>query len=222
MTLPCIWVRAIQGMDELKDFYKTFLHTESGKTQMNNCMGIMRKHHGKRRTPDVFLSDWISSPYNTNNVKNNWKKIPTCFTDKLVLTKIVPIGIPLNCFNNTKVFTQIGFERRLGFTTTCCPCATTCLMELHSVNYKDGVYYDFTKDFCNETEKFFYPIENETMNEQVYTKMLNKSQLSIIFKGKKKCSCSPIANANVAEFHYGYEKFVEDKESLFKIRFYGF
>jgi hypothetical protein len=107
----------------------------------------------------IKLKPTIGDTFSTAkmNLSNLHKKIKK-ETKKLT---IIPIGLNNCCHWNSEVFTSCGYEKVLGFNLTACPCGQNTCFEIHTVNKKDGQFFDFTKDFNDETEKYFYPLETK-------------------------------------------------------------
>jgi hypothetical protein len=103
---------------------------------------------------DRVADSFCTAKMNLSNLHKKIKKE----TKKLT---IIPIGLNNCCHFNSDVFTRCGYERVLGFNLTACPCGNNITFEIHSVNKKDGQFFDFTKDFNDETEKYFYPLETK-------------------------------------------------------------
>jgi len=135
--------------NKLKDCYKAFLHTERGKELIGVSVKLKREWELTKKGKDITL--------NTENVKLNVlnKKLQSRF----MKLSILPIGLNNMCHINADVFRCCGYESQVGFNLTACPCGKKMSYELHSVNKKNEKYFDFTRDFNNEKEKYFMPIK---------------------------------------------------------------
>jgi hypothetical protein len=163
-------------INEMKIIYKEYLQTEKGKKSLfHACI--------HRREALVALKNGADFN-NTARVRLNTlcKEI----TDRTKLVTITPIGLNNVCHDNADVFSErCGFERRLGWNITACRCGRRIGFELHSLNKKDGVLYDFTKDMCDETEKYFVELDTN-MRAPTY---MNNLGCPDIFYISKNCKC---------------------------------
>lgn len=90
--------------------------------------------------------------------------------------KIIPLLRERCCHNNTEELRKItGGEHVLGYNITSCHCGKHYSLELHSVLKKNEEYFDLTKDYAQEKEKWFLP---------VYTFDEDESDISITHKVK--------------------------------------
>ena len=131
-------------------FYKGFILTEEGRTRLRESINIKRQW--KEGQGDISVG--------TYGVK--LKIMNDVLRSKIQKIKITPIGLNNQCHRNSTLFTQnCGYTSQLGFNVTACPCGRKICLEIHSVNEKNGVLYDFTKDFNDETDKYFLPLKTE-------------------------------------------------------------
>jgi len=136
--------------------YKDFIFTAEGRSMLRQSINI--KKQWKEQQGDITIE--------TAGVKLNL--ISPVLRKKIKKIKITPIGLNNQCHRNAQLFNQCGYTSQLGFNITACPCGRKIGLELHSVNKKDGVFYDFTRDFNDETEKYFLPLDvKATANKYV-------------------------------------------------------
>ena len=106
---------------------------------------------------------------------------------------ITPIGLPSLCWQNsrnTAIFDE-KYKVQGGHEIMACPCGGRVNLVPHCVNYtiQNGKrkYYDFTRDYNDETYKYFLPDENLShkaeMNEDP------NERENIIEYGKIRCKC---------------------------------
>ena len=211
-----------EDVERMKKDYSVYLHeTARGKADLQASLAGARQFRIATGMPLGGGGRYkYISENTTENTKKNLHKMPKCFTEKLIHMKVEPIGLPMCCFSNTQFFEKIhNFERRLGYTPVSCLCGRTCSMELHSVSYKNGKYYDFTRDALGEKEKYFFPIGNSTMNETALMKVFGKTLGAMIYEKKKgkKCSCPKPPQADTDTYD-GYEEFVKEMEELGEVQ----
>ncbi len=145
---------------ELKNLYRNkFLSTPEGLKRLKMAVTLKKKWEETKAKSDV--------QFNTECVDVT----PLCDELKSRLTKIeiTPIGINNCCHQNTDFFcNEAPFDRRSGWNMTSCPCGKFYTFELHSVNKdRTGVLWDFTKDFNEETSKYFIEIRKRVMPDTI-------------------------------------------------------
>ena len=164
-------------INEMKEIYKNnYLHSEDGKKALFHACRLRKEALDALKNGCDFN--------NTARVKMNLlgKKI----NSKTQLVSITPIGLNSMCHSNARVFTKYcGFETVLGWNITACRCGCRMGFELHSLNKKDGVLYDFTKDMCNETEKYFVELDTDVRPESY----MDRHGCPEIFFINKGCKC---------------------------------
>lgn len=149
-------------IDELREKYRNYLFTENGKMDLKDALRL------KREWKEIQLQQNSAYVFNTNNV--NISFINANLRNKITLIKIIPIGVNNLCHTTSKLFCddRKSITRRLGFNITACPCGKKMCFELHSVNKCGNTLYDFTRDFNDESEKYFLEMStNMTANEFV-------------------------------------------------------
>lgn len=133
---------------ELKALYRDYLSNED-KQHFTDLI-----HHNKK------AQKYMTTCYKTSHIcKNNF---PLELRDKIHCVRIDGIGFPLNCYENSKVFTRAttkNVKKRLGLNLFACPCGKRIIAEPHALNEIDGVFYDFTKEVLKEDFKYFIPFD---------------------------------------------------------------
>jgi hypothetical protein len=170
--------------NEIKEIYKEFLHTDDGKKALFHACKIRK---------EALTSLKNGGDFNTTaRVKMNLlcKEI----NSRTQSVSITPIGLNAWCHGNARLFSEkCGFRTRLGWNITACRCGGKMSFELHSLNKKDGVLYDFTKDMCDETEKYFVEL-NANMRPETYLNMLGCPEIFIVNNG---CKCNLSVRKNL-------------------------
>lgn len=105
--------------------------------------------------------------------------------DKPIKMEIKPNLQSQMCFQNSQFLEKVyGWKQVAGFNITSCACGGNMCMEIHSVNEKDGKLVDYTKDFDDETHKWFMPLK--TKNQAV---ILKKYMGIDAYQKISKCTC---------------------------------
>jgi len=135
----------------MKEAQRVHLRTPQGLKQLKNAISLQKEWR------EIICDSSVS--FGTAPVKPS--VLHKSLSEKMKKVKITPIGINNNCHANSDVFADcgLGFSTQLGFNMTSCPCGKYYTMEIHSLNKRRNEYFDFTKDFNNETEKWFIPLE---------------------------------------------------------------
>lgn len=165
--------------DELKELYKECLKTEKGKECLKIAINYMKEW--KKGSSDMNFC--------TKNIIEN--DIPKLLKDKISKIEIINIGLNNFCHINSEIFKKANYEIILGFNLTACPCGKLICFEIHSINKKDGILYDFTRDFNNEKEKYF--LELKTKLSWYHYLKLYGNNLIVVNKG---CKCNVQWNYN--------------------------
>jgi len=162
-------------MNIMKEANRVHLRTPLGMEQLKNAVALQKEWRENNAKCDAT--------FGTSTVKSAilHKSLQT-----LKKVKIIPIGINNFCHTNADIFADcgLGFTTQLGFNITACPCGRYYSLELHSLNKRDNEYYDFTKDFNNETEKWFIPLETELRPDEYI-----KRGLPQFIKQNRLCRC---------------------------------
>jgi hypothetical protein len=136
---------------EKKFYNETLLHTEKGMKLLRESVALQKEWNAYQQGTDVSMGTYgVKLNLIHKNLQPKMKKI-----------EIVPIGLNSQCHTNAEVFTKCGYTSQVGFNLLACPCGRKQTYEIHSVNKKDGKYYDFTKDFNNEKSKYFLELDTE-------------------------------------------------------------
>jgi len=94
-------------------------------------------------------------------VKAYLKNYGNCFKQPELLT-IQGIGLNNMCHNNAKYFCDLNpqFTTALGYNVCSCRCGGLMTFEIHTVvkDSRTGKYWDITKDYNKEEQKWFVPL----------------------------------------------------------------
>lgn len=134
---------------ELKQVNSEYLKTPVGRQDLITAINLMREWNNTKADVQVGTSGVKLNQF-SKRMRSRITKVP-----------IIPIGLNNHCYTNAELFTKCGYTRCLGFNITACPCGKKISLELHGLNEKDGVLYDFTKDFNKETEKYFLKVNTK-------------------------------------------------------------
>ena len=136
------------NVKELRAVYYNYLRTEKGKRDFEHAIRIKR---------EVLCAKQLGAVIDTTDavVIRNLPALVQLRAEKIEIT-----GIALNnlCHSNSQFFTTYGYEQQLGYNITGSSQCNSFSFEIHTVNKKDGKFYDFTKDYNEETTKWFYPL----------------------------------------------------------------
>jgi hypothetical protein len=198
-------------LETMRSDYKNYLMTAEGRNDLQ--IAVRMKREWKADMCKVCL-------VHTKNVK--LEKIPAFFSEKMEKLEIIPIALNNLCHSNSQLFKKNGYKTQLGFNVTACKCGKDISFEIHTVNKKDGKLYDFTKDFNDEKEKWFYPIPNDSITAHHYISMFGRKYDYLKIDGKCRC----YDKYNIIDYGDAVKKmtFDEMEEHIndFKhIRFYG-
>jgi hypothetical protein len=162
-------------INELRTIYREHLFTDEGKEQMRDAIKLKR--------------EWISNSaskcqVNTKSVKP--KFVPKFLQDRMTCIEITPIGLNNMCHITSDLFAKKkeGVKKILGYNITACPCGRLMSMEIHSVNKIGDKLYDFTRDFNDETSKYFIELDTELTSRQHNT-IIGREPITI----NKNCIC---------------------------------
>jgi hypothetical protein len=192
-----------EDIKNLRACYKEFLDTEEGKECIEKAVEI--KHLWNMREQEHEIH------FQTAGVKMN--QIPRRLRAKITKVKIeYPLGLNNMCHINAEKFRLCGFERRVGFNLTACPCGKNMSYELHSLNEKDGVLHDFTRDFAGETEKYFLKLETDIPVIRLM-EYLKDETFFYINKGCK-CKIEWVSNMSATIGDYEFEEIFEGAEKI--------
>ena len=163
---------------ELKTLYRDgFLMTPRGKKHLQMAVAFKKEWEAtKSQTNFQFNTECVdTSPFGEE------------FKSRLSKITIIPIGINNCCHQNADFFSnETDFGRRTGWNMTACRCGKFYTLELHSINVgEDGVQYDFTKDFNEETQKYFLAINKESVMPDTVVRLMGQKNLMM----NKGCRC---------------------------------
>lgn len=163
-------------LSEIRTKYRSFLYTAEGREQLTRAVAVKRE----------WLEDKANSDIATTTSGVKLKSIDRPLAAKITKIEITPIGLNNMCHYTSELLCDDakGITKRLGFNITACPCSKLMIYEIHSVNKYGGQLYDFTKDFNDETKKYFLEMDTD-MSGPLYIS-LHGSTPKIINKG---CRC---------------------------------
>jgi hypothetical protein len=191
--------------NEMKIIYKDYLQTENGKKSL---------FHACRLRKEALTALKRGADFN-NTARVKMNMLGKEINSRTQLVSITPIGLNSVCHENAKLFSEkCGFERKLGWNVTACRCGRRMGFELHSLNKKDGVLYDFTKDMCDETEKYFVELDTNVRVDS-YKNMLGCPDVFFI---NKNCKCSFSQTTKPLEM--SEEKLLDMIDMLENVRIY--
>lgn len=146
----------------MKEASRVHLRTPLGMKQLKDAVALQKEWREITANSSVsFTTATVKPSVLHTSLSQNMKKV-----------KIIPIGINNNCHSNSFIFAEcgLGFTTQFGFNMTACPCGKYYTLEIHTLNKRGDEYYDFTKDFNNEKEKWFIPLET-TLRPNEYIKL---------------------------------------------------
>ena len=146
------------------------MDTELIKTRYEN--GFMTTERGQKLARDakeMYDEEKLNEGEYTFTTKGVRREYLPDVLHKAKMVRIVPIGLNNMCFQNaTWLEQEFGFKKIYGFNILACGCGGRMTFELHAVNLSpDGELIDITRDYCDETEKWFVPFENDNFDEKL-------------------------------------------------------
>ena len=161
---------------ELKGKYRNFLHTPKGRLLLNQALQTKKEWKTIVENSEACLY--------TSGVNPNY--FHTELKDKITKLTIIPIGLNNLCHLTSRFLCDetLGITSRIGYNITACPCGCFINYEIHSVNKYNGQLYDFTRDFNDETEKYFLELDTN-MSADVFISIFGKAPITI----NKGCRC---------------------------------
>ena len=185
------------------------------------------------RIPNTFLTkDEIMRSTKTKNVKTNGMYFKSVMkklgVERYETLKIIPLLAPQLCMFNSRLILPLlnknepnRYVFSLGFNPTACCCGKNITCEPHAVVYdtKEDKYYDFTKDFANETHKIYIPMWNDMENKITIKHILYWDRVQDWWKIGKDHSCSGIEwivedVSHIKDFSNGYHRRMYDLTNL--------
>jgi hypothetical protein len=191
-----------QMLQQIKDKYKAHLHTDQGKEDLRIAVEQKRMWMLQKQNCDLcFKTDYVKQKF-----------LPKSLNKKIKKVAITPVGLNNLCHDNSSLFAkEEGITARFGFNITSCPCGRKMSYEIHSVNKINGELYDFTRDFNDETEKYFLEVETE-LDAYGYVYMYGKNLVCI----DKGCKCK-VDWSDFKKFYKTEEEFLKFIEHLERI-----
>jgi hypothetical protein len=174
-------------MNDIKTRYENgFMTTERGQKLARDAK-VMYDEEKSREGEYTFTTKGVRREY-----------LPDVL-HKAKMVRIVPIGLNNMCFQNaTWLEQEFGFKKIYGFNIVACGCGGRMTFELHAVNLSpDGELIDITRDYCDETEKWFVPFENGDFDEKKNKAIFEKK--FICFEPKCRC-CGKKSRWNNSKF----------------------
>lgn len=163
-------------INQVRTKYRNHLSTTEGRKQLAMAVDIKK----------VWMQQIKNCSVTTNTAGVNTNYIISNLSNKITKITIIPIGLNNMCHMTSELLCDdaVGITRRLGFNISACPCGKRMSYELHSVNKCNEQLYDFTKDFNDETEKYFLEL-NTNMTAKQYINYFGENPL-VVNKG---CKC---------------------------------
>jgi hypothetical protein len=193
-------------INHLKDTYKTFLFTEEGRELLSIAINQKREWNDiKKRNITTTSTDGVKLKF-----------INKIFHTKIHKVDIIPIGLNNVCHRNAEFFCDDDLEitKKIGYNITACPCGKCVSFELHSVNKYKNKLYDFTKDFNDETNKYFMELDT---NIDIYEFITIFGREKDFIKINKGCRC-PINWGK--KYQKTDEEFIEIINNIERIKIY--
>lgn len=162
-------------INQLKDTYKQFLFTADGKKLISIAINLKREWKNKKK--DIQSS--------TDGVK--LKFINKKLHNKIYKVDIIPIGLNNMCHHTAELLCndELEITKKIGYNITACPCGKYLSFELHSVNKYQNKLYDFTRDFNDETSKYFMELDTN-IDIYAFIDIFGKEPIMI----NKGCNCN--------------------------------
>lgn len=185
---------------EIKTIYNEFLHSEDGKRCLVKSIALQKDWNARCAMGLNSLT--------TDGVKLN--KFPKKIRDRITLVDVLPFCLNNMCHANTEfIASRSAYERRFGYNVSACRCGKFISLEIHSLNRKDGVYYDFTKDFNNEKQKYFLDIEME-MDAHTFISVFGKENVWL----NHGCKCFSTFPTNKWTTNDDLQQLIDDMEDI--------
>ena len=163
-------------ISQLKAVIGEFLMTDIGKKEAEFSLSLQRDWDQMKKRGTIS--------FRTKDVKLN--QLTRRLRSKITKLTIIPIGLNNLCHRNALIFRKCGFTNVLGYNLTSCRCGKYMSFELHSASEKDGVLYDLTRDFNDETEKYFLKIKSGVSAKEIE----NINEKYVIINKGCRCGCS--------------------------------
>jgi len=188
---------------QLKNVYREHLFTAEGKKHIKEAIEL-------KQIWNATIAD-KNIQFNTAGVKQ--KLLPNVLKGKTTCIEITPIGLNNHCHYTSELFEKKceGVKRVLGFNITACPCGRIMSLEIHSVNKIGDKLYDFTRDFNDETSKYFAEIDTKLTARQ-HNRIFSANPITI----NKGCKC-PIRWASALKYLMDDEELEDRIETMEKM-----
>jgi hypothetical protein len=142
--------------------------------------------YGKNTTTVGVTTEYL------NFIKNNID-----IAEEPILIKVNPL-LPRNlCHYNCRKMIEIlnknssNYVWKLGYNITACPCGKFFTTEIHSVLYHlpTTTYIDLTEDFGGEKEKWFIPLNFDTISAGLINFLQNMAKVNLYCSMKEAHDC---------------------------------
>lgn len=166
------YIKKTDLFSEMKREYDNWASgTELGRTLAQKAGELMEVV--KREEKRFKTNPSLGQTPNTKGVRKAY--LPDCMAHAEKVS-IEPIGLNNMCFQNAGwVEEHFGFPRVFGFNIIACKCGGRMPLEIHALNrFADGRYFDITRDFCGETEKWFVEFANKDFNHEYYRALFGR------------------------------------------------
>jgi hypothetical protein len=166
---------------DVEQKYNEFLKTPEGNKLVMVGREMMRQTADWKRK--VFMGEcgnfwmkWVREAY-----------LPDAWKGKAVKVKCGSFGVNNCCNQNAKwLEEEFGWKKVWGFNISACRCGGRMSLEPHSLNrHPDGSLVDITRDFMDETEKWFFPVENAEFAFREYNERYGGAMIAF----QPACSC---------------------------------
>ena len=169
------YIKKTDLFSEMKREYDNWTATtEKGRRLAQKAGEIMEEVRGTIKKFEA--NPTMGATPTTKGVKKEY--LPDCL-ESAVKVKIEPFGLNNMCFHNSAwVEETFGFKQVFGLNIVGCKCGGRLNFEIHALNrYGDRSLFDITRDFCGETEKWFYQFGNEDFNNHYYKALFGEKML---------------------------------------------
>lgn len=161
----------------MKTAYDNWVETDPFMSKRKPEMALAMRQ-AKKVMADMERDPSLGQTTMTKGVKSEY--FCDLMQEKAKLVKVTPIGVNNLCFQNaTWVEKTYGFKKIYGLNITGCRCGGRMVGEIHALNMTpDGEYLDITRDFLDETHKWFYPIDNPDFTEVTYRQFYGRKYIT--------------------------------------------
>jgi len=159
---------------------RNFLSTIEGKRQLKQAVEIKKEWKKCLATSNIQVETKYVNP-----------KFLEIYNSKIYKLEIINIGLNNMCHTNAELFCDELISKRIGYNITACPCSKLISFEIHSVNKYNNKLYDFTRDFNDETHKYFLDLDTD-ITALEFIDIFGKEPVII----NKECRCRVDWNLN--------------------------